>query len=588
MMTTPRHVLGWAAASAVIATVMMAGALRAQESSSPASERPGAAVQSDQPATRGRTVGPRAGGRAGETVGRSGEVSGRSAQPAPGPAPSDTPFGESSEQIGAWRNTRPVVRIGQDYTVPAGTTVSEVVVIMGSLVIEGRVERDVVVVAGTLRMGPDARVGGDMVVVASRASVAEGAVVERDLAVVGGPFEAPPTFSARGEHVVVGTTAIGSIIEGVIPWATQGLLLGRLIVPSLGWMWFFVGVVAFVYLVLGLLFERAVRACTEPLYAKPLSTFLVGLLVYLLFGPVIFILAVSVVGIIVIPFAICALFVAGLFGRVAVARAIGGTVLAESTPGDKLEAARSFVIGFAILVVAYMVPILGIVTYMLVGVFGMGAASMALFAALRRENPARPKPPRPLPAVPPAPVGGMTPAPEGGYSSGGSAATAFSAEAPSAPTTFDHVSSAGAAVPVVPPSASAAALLSMPKASFLIRAAAFFIDAMAVLLAVSMFGDVDSPRPYFFLLLVYHVVFWTLKGTTLGGILCNLRVIRTDGMPLTFGDALIRGLSSILSLVVLFLGALWILIDRDRQSWHDRLAGTYVVVVPKEWAGVRS
>jgi uncharacterized RDD family membrane protein YckC len=85
------------------------------------------------------------------------------------------------------------------------------------------------------------------------------------------------------------------------------------------------------------------------------------------------------------------------------------------------------------------------------------------------------------------------------------------------------------------------------------------------------------------LLLAYHIGFWTWKGTTVGGIICQLRVVRVDGSPLRFVDALVRGLSSLFSLAVLGLGCLWILKDPERQSWHDKIAGTYVVKVPRNW-----
>ena len=69
----------------------------------------------------------------------------------------------------------------------------------------------------------------------------------------------------------------------------------------------------------------------------------------------------------------------------------------------------------------------------------------------------------------------------------------------------------------------------------------------------------------------------------MGGIICQLRFVRTDGARLQFVDALVRGLTSILSLVALGLGAPWILKDPERQSWHDKIAGTYVVKVPRHW-----
>ena len=73
------------------------------------------------------------------------------------------------------------------------------------------------------------------------------------------------------------------------------------------------------------------------------------------------------------------------------------------------------------------------------------------------------------------------------------------------------------------------------------------------------------------LLLAYHIGFWTWKGTTVGGIICQLRVTRVDGTPLRFVDALVRGLSSIFSLAVVGLGCLWILKDPERQAWPDKL-----------------
>ena len=66
-------------------------------------------------------------------------------------------------------------------------------------------------------------------------------------------------------------------------------------------------------------------------------------------------------------------------------------------------------------------------------------------------------------------------------------------------------------------------------------------------------------------------------------IICNLRLVRTDGHPLQFSEALVRGLTGIFSLAVAGIGFLWILRDPERQAWHDRVAGTYVVKVPRSY-----
>jgi len=128
-------------------------------------------------------------------------------------------------------------------------------------------------------------------------------------------------------------------------------------------------------------------------------------------------------------------------------------------------------------------------------------------------------------------------------------------------------------------------LASFPRAAFRDRLAAFVLDLILVVIAYRVLDDFARLRDgaFFLMLLVYHIGFWTWKGTTVGGIICQLRVVRVDGAPLTFADALVRGLSSIFSLAVVGLGCLWILRDAERQAWHDRIAGTYVVKVPRNW-----
>ena len=60
----------------------------------------------------------------------------------------------------------------------------------------------------------------------------------------------------------------------------------------------------------------------------------------------------------------------------------------------------------------------------------------------------------------------------------------------------------------------------------------------------------------------------------------KIRVIDVDtGGPIGYGRAFVRYIGRILSAIVIFLGYLWMLWDRERQCWHDKLAGDYVVPV---------
>jgi uncharacterized RDD family membrane protein YckC len=460
-----------------------------------------------------------------------------------------------------------VFRLGQDYILRTGAEVGDAVVVFGGARIEGRVDRDVVVVLGKADIASTAVIEGNLVVVGGSVTIAEGAQIGRDLVVIASGFDAPPGFSPGGQHVVIGANVFGGRLEALVPWITRGLLWGRLIVPDLPWVWRIVGLVFLVYFVLNLIFHEPVRACTETLAAKPLTAFAVGLLVLLLTGPVCLLLAVSVVGLAVVPFVLAALFVGAIVGKIGVARWIGTGVVPQESQESRPQSVRSFVIGFAVICLAYMIPVLGFVAWTLVGVLGLGAATQAFIAAYRRENPA--PLPRTLPSIPPPPP---PPAAQAPYADAPSPRADASATAFTPPVT-------SAAPPV------GADLASFPHAAFLDRLAAFVLDVILVVITAQVLDLTrhDNDSAVFVLLLAYHIGFWTWKGTTVGGIICQLRVIRVDGAPLRFADALVRGLSSIFSLAVLGLGGLWILRDPERQAWHDKIAGTYVVKVPRNW-----
>ena len=477
-----------------------------------------------------------------------------------------------------WSN--PALRVGQDYTLKAGEVAREVAVIAGDATIAGRVDRDVVVALGKVQIESTAVIEGSLVVLGGTAVLAEGAQVREDLFVLGG-FEGVPGFNPGGHHVVIGTAGLGARFRSIVPWLTYGLLWGRPIVPWLPWVWTIAGVFFLVNLLLNLVFDTPIRAAAVTLRATPLSAFMTGLLVMLLAGPICVLLAVSVIGIAVVPFVLAALLIALVLGKIGFARWIGMTVVRQHEPENRAQSMRSFLIGSAIMCIAYMVPVLGFVTWTLAGVFGLGSATLAFFSAYRRENP---KPPRKVKTPAPVEPAGVPPseaAPAGAAAASVSAATAL-------PAADEPLYAAVAAPPEpVAPPRIASELVMLPRAAFLERLAAFALDLVLVLILVNIFDfdryHRDWPASGFLIALMYHVGFWTWKGTTLGGIICQLRLVRVTGGSVQFADALVRGLTGIFSLVVLGLGFLWILKDPDRQAWHDRVAGTYVVKVPRDW-----
>jgi uncharacterized RDD family membrane protein YckC len=478
----------------------------------------------------------------------------------------------------------PALRILQNYTLRADDTARQVLVIAGDAKIEGRVTRDVVVILGKTELASTAVIEGSFIVVAGTAEIAEGAKVNRDFVVIGGS-QAPAGFSPGGEHIVIGTAGLGEGLRALVPWLTHGLLLGRPIVPSLGWVWIVAAIFFFINFCLNLLFDVPVRACAATLRESPFSAFIAGLLVMLLFGPVSVLLAVSVIGVAVIPFLMCAIVAAGILGRVGFARWLGMSLVTQEDPADRAASTRSFVLGSALMCGAYMIPFLGFVVWGLAGVFGLGSATLAFYAKYRRENPRPPKKVKNGTATAPVVVAPAMPP-------GASAAAPVQAE-PAAYAEAAEVASLPAddappAEPFVSLATSPVEPVSLPKAVFLERLAALALDTIVIFILAQLlnldryYGGMNE-RLLLLLALAYHITFWTMKGTTLGGIICQLRVVRTDGRKLEFPESLVRGLTGIFSLAVVGLGFLWILRDPERQAWHDRVAGTYVVKVPRAY-----
>jgi uncharacterized RDD family membrane protein YckC len=123
------------------------------------------------------------------------------------------------------------------------------------------------------------------------------------------------------------------------------------------------------------------------------------------------------------------------------------------------------------------------------------------------------------------------------------------------------------------------------KAGFWIRTFAYIIDGIGVGIVSSAISSIvsrDSTASSglnLLLGLAYFAYFWSAQGggQTLGMRVFNLKVIRTDGSALTITQALIRYIGLFISFVCLFIGVIWVAFDAEKQGWHDKIAGTYVI-----------
>lgn len=118
--------------------------------------------------------------------------------------------------------------------------------------------------------------------------------------------------------------------------------------------------------------------------------------------------------------------------------------------------------------------------------------------------------------------------------------------------------------------------------------AALWMAMSALLLALSGGWLADPERPLWLvyalrasLVLVtglFFAGFWTHGGQTLGMRTWRLQLVDSSNTgPVRWTQALLRLAAACLSAGALGLGFFWVLIDRDRRSWHDRLSGTHLV-----------
>lgn len=468
------------------------------------------------------------------------------------------------ERDGAWarqgrERPREIVRVGGDVMIAEGEEAWNVVSVFGSVRVEGEVRGDMVVVGGSayvdglvrgdlvvpfgkLELGPNAEVRGDMVVVLAELIDQPGAYV------AGERFEF--TLSALEEHLPPMT--------GLRRWVMEGLILGRPLPHQSGWWWWFALACALLYVVAALIFPRPVEYGVRALDTRPLGAFFLGLLMLLLLGPLLLLLAATGVGLLVVPFVMCGALVAFVLGKVAVYQYLGSQLGRQMGLGFLRAPLVALILGIAIFYAIYLLPAVGLLVWLLAGVLGLGAVVLAFFDAFRAESvvPSRAVALPPVSAVPPV----FALASGGGGSVEATAPPLIPGQSP--------------VPPIVEPS-------SLTRVGFWLRLLATFIDLLLVGALITMIQRGSWFLPVW---MAYHVGFWAWRGTTIGGVVLGLKIVRRDGREIDFPVALIRCLSSFLSAIVLFIGFFRAGWTRERVSWHDQIAGTIVVKMPRGMA----
>jgi hypothetical protein len=316
------------------------------------------------------------------------------------PAQNSTPDQlEAPDAPRVYRTTRTRVALGRSIKVDRNEEVTDAVVVVGgSLRIDGRVRDGVVVVGGNLELGPTADIFGDVVVVGGSLLRAEGAQLRGSVSDV--------TF---GEWR---------------PWQMAGLWIPVMDFGDFGrWLSLFstifrVSLLAVLMALLLIVARAPVARIGRAAAAEPAKALVLGLAAELLFLPALIIasigLIVTLIGIplllVLIPFALLAMFVALLLGFTALAcrlgewiqdrlgwqahsafvsTALGLVIILGPTLLARLlnvAAGPLWFIGFSLLTV-------GILVEFIVWTIGLGAALMTGFGRWATAPPPLPDPP---------------------------------------------------------------------------------------------------------------------------------------------------------------------------------------------------
>jgi hypothetical protein len=315
--------------------------------------------------------------------------------PVPAERPSDTPE--------VYRTTGARVAIGRSIQVDRDEEVTDaVVVIGGSLRVEGRVRDGVVVIGGDVDLGPRADVRGDVVLVGGRLSRAPGAQLRGRVSDV-----------SFGEW---GSWAIGGWSFPTVSFGGFGRWLG------LFGAIFRVSLMAVLMAMILLVARAPVARVGRAAGAEPVRAFLIGLVAEVLFLPALIVLSiglvVTIIGIplvaLLVPIACLAAFIALMLGFTGIACRVGewiedrfgwrgDSAFLATTIGLVLIVAPTMisrVIGFGpapIGAAAFGLLLTGALIEFVIWTTGLGAALMTGFGRWSTQPP-------PVPPVPHAGV----------------------------------------------------------------------------------------------------------------------------------------------------------------------------------------
>ncbi len=243
-----------------------------------------------------------------------------------------------------------VIKVGNDVIVRPGKTVKSAVSIGGDVRVYGTVEKDAVAVGGSVYVGPNAEIREDAVSVGGDVSMEQGGVI-------------------YGDVVEVSGFRLGSVFMPIQQSCWWGIPWGFRLVS-------FFGLLALAFLSV-LLLPNQVTGVSKIIETDVPRAILYGIIAGILFVPLMIMMAVSILGIPLIPFTVMITILMALFGYFAVATVLGGRILTSANRPEPSILLNVF-LGLIILWIIGLIPVLGRLIKIVVYVIGLGGVLIAI------------------------------------------------------------------------------------------------------------------------------------------------------------------------------------------------------------------
>jgi len=254
-----------------------------------------------------------------------------------------------------------MITIGSDVVVKEGVEVNKAISIGGNVKVYGHVRRDAVSVGGSVYLGQDAAVEGNVVS-------------------IGGTVEREPGSRVGGEVTIVDATGLKSWLSWL---PKQGIAGIKEIWENIGWpssLGFFL-----VALIIVAAMPSGIGFISFQIENNTARTILWGIFGSGLIFPIGFFLFISIAGIFIIPVLIILLCCALILGYIAVAQLIGKRItIIVNKPGRHILVET--IIGFAALFAIGLIPIAGWFIKGIALFLGFGGVLSALTAGSRRNQ----------------------------------------------------------------------------------------------------------------------------------------------------------------------------------------------------------